>query len=144
MSSTQTTGKRVYIASKVNKMEKEVNSLKEKLLEMGHSIIYDWTQYPVEKPFADNVPTATVAADNMAKAVMNCDVLIVLCAEGGIGYHIETGGAMVASIILSYVTGKPQKEIYVVGEGNDRSVFYFHESVKRVDSVDELLKELSR
>lgn len=136
-------GKRIYIASKLGEMEEKVRKLKVELESCGHEIIYDWMEYPVAKPFAENISQATVAADNMAKAVMRCDVLVVLTTPaGGVGYHIETGGALVASIVLSYITGQRQKEIYVVGEGNDRSVFYFHDSVVRLSDVSALLETL--
>lgn len=130
---------RVYIASKFGMMEAVVQELKEQLEERGYQIIYDWTVQPVPKPFQDHKEEVSRASRDMTEAVMKCDVLIVLCAPNGIGLHVETGGAMVASIILSLITGQKRKKIYVVGEGNDRSVFYFDESVTRVNSVDELL-----
>ncbi len=133
---------RVYIASKVGPMESSVRELKLKLEQMGFVVIYDWTEHPIEKPFEQHIQEATVAANEMAKAVMKCDILIVLYAEGGIGFHIETGGALVSSIILSFITGQKKKHIYIVGEGNDRSVFYFHESVRRVPDTESLLEEL--
>lgn len=135
--------KRVYIASKLGSMEPAVRILKETLERIGFQIIYDWTERPVVKPFEKNLAEAAEAAQQMTQAVMQCDILIVLCAEGGIGYHIETGGALVASVILSMVTGQPHKQIYVVGEGNDRSIFYFHPLVKRLPDVIGLLGELA-
>ncbi len=135
-------GKRIYIASKVGPMEEEVKRLKNTLESRDYNILYDWTENPVSKPFQDHPEQSARAAHDMAQAVMNCDILIVLFAEGGIGFHIETGGALVSSIILSMITGQSKKEIYVVGNGNDRSVFYFHDSVKRLDTVEELLEEL--
>ena len=107
-------------------------------------MIYDWTEHPVAKPFEEHIEEATAAADAMAHAVMECDILIVLYAEGGVGFHIETGGALVSSIILSFITGQKKKHIYIVGEGNDKSVFYFHKSIKRLSNVDMLKQELSK
>lgn len=134
---------RVYIASKVGPMEEEVKELKITLEYMGFQIVYDWTRMPVAKPFEDHLEESTQAAEAMAKAVMECDILIVLFAQAGIGFHIETGGALVASIIQSFIGGKQkQKKIYVVGEGNDRSIFYFHKSVQRIPDVSTLLEEL--
>ena len=136
-------GKRIYIASKVGPMEQEVKELKNTLEERGYSFLYDWTEKPISKPFQDHAEQSAQAAHEMAQAVMNCDILVVLFAEGGIGFHIETGGALVSSIILSMITGQPKKQIYVVGTGNDRSVFYFHPSVQRLDTVEELLTKLT-
>lgn len=140
-----TTAKSVYIASKAGEMEDIVSGLKTSLEEMGYEINYDWTQYPVLKPYEKNIDQANQAADNMAHAVMRCDILIVLTTtEGGVGYHIEMGGALVTSIILSFITGQKQKDIYIVGGGNKRSVFYFHKSVKRVPDIPTLLKMLDK
>lgn len=133
---------RVYIASKIGPMNKKVQALRKILEQHGYVINYDWTEKVVPKPFEEHLSEATDAAEAMAKAVMQCDILIVLCAPGGVGYHIETGGALVASIILSFITGQKKKQLYVVGEGNDKSVFYFHQSVIRVHTVLSLLPYL--
>jgi hypothetical protein len=130
----------VYIASKLGPMEHEVRALKKILEYRGYTIGYDWTEHPVAKPFADHPKEAHAAASAMAEAVRRCDILIVLCAPNGLGMHIETGGALVSSIILSYITNQVHKQIYIVGEDNDRSVFYFHESVTRVPNIQVLLE----
>jgi hypothetical protein len=136
---------RVYIASKVGPMEQEVRELKEKLVKLGFQIIYDWTELPVMKPFEEHIEEATLAAENMARAVMECDILVVLFAKGGIGFHIETGGALVASIIQSFIGGEQKKKkIYIVGDGNDKSIFYFHKSVRRLPDTGALLEELTK
>src|SRR3989344_1379489 len=132
-------GNRVYIASKVNLKESEVRTLRSKLEGLGYAIIYDWTKTVVPKPFTAYSLEAHKAAEKMAKAVMRCDILIVLLAPNGLGMHIETGGALVASIILQFVAGQRRKRIFIVGEGNDRSVFYFHDSVERVPNIDAVL-----
>lgn len=137
------TNNRVYIASKLGTMEPVVTALKSSLEEQGYVINYDWTEHPVAKPFAEHARHAHEAAENMARAVMECDVLVVLCAPNGVGYHIETGGALVTGIILQFIQGQGAKRIYVVGEGNDRSVFYYHASVTRLPDIESLLRELS-
>ena len=126
---------RVYVASKVSRMEGVVQELISWLEERGYSVPYDWTQYPVLKPYELHAIEAAQAAEKMARAVMECDILIVLCAKNGVGYHIETGGALVASIVLGFITGQQQKKIYVVGEGNKRSIFYYHPTVERVATI---------
>ena len=133
---------RVYIASKLGPMEEQVRTLRDELTRRGYVIIYDWTEHPVQKPFAEHVEEAHAAAEAMAEAVRCCDILIVLCAPNGLGMHIETGGALVTSIILSFITKQEQKQIYVIGDGNERSVFYFHRSVTRLPSEAALLELL--
>ncbi len=137
--------KRFYIASKVGLMDEAVNALRDELVRRGYVEIYDWRQNVIEKPFEDHSDQVEKAAEAMAYAVMHCDILIVMTALGGIGYHIETGGAFIASIILHFITGqKPQvqKRIFVVGEYNNRSVFYFHPLVTRLPDVPALLEHL--
>lgn len=136
---------RVYIASKVGLMDEAVRQLRRELERRGYVIIYDWTEVIVEKPFADHPEQVREASMAMAKAVMNCDIMIVLTAPGGIGYHIETGGALVASMILHFITGQePQveKRLFVVGADNERSVFYFDPLVTRLPDILALLRHL--
>jgi hypothetical protein len=134
---------RFYIATKIGKMEPQVEALKLRLEALGYEMIYDWTKHPVAKPYRDNQADADRAADNMARAVMECDILIVLWSEGGVGFHMETGGGLVAGIVLGFITGQRRKRIFVVGtEGHERSVFYWHHSVTRVADADELLQSL--
>ena len=133
---------RIYIASKLNLMEREVNSLKTVLEERGYEFIYDWTANPVPKPFEQHQKQAHAAAEAMAEAVRCCDILILLCAPNGLGMYIEAGGAMVTGIILKFILKQDHKRIFVVGEENDRSVFYYHDSVTRLPSVPALLNHL--
>lgn len=135
-------GKRVYIASKFNRSEPQVQALRVQLEARGYDIVYDWTETPVPKPFSVYPQEAHMAAEEMAKAVMHCDIIIVLLAPDGLGMHIETGGALVAGIILQFIAGQKRKRILVVGEGNERSVFYFHKSVERVSDVESVLERL--
>src|SRR5690606_34817157 len=97
----------------------------------------------VPKPFEQHCREASIAARAMALAVMQCDIFIVLCAPDGVGYHIETGVGLAVSIIMSHLVGQPQKRIFVIGAGNDRSIFYFDEAVERLDNIDELLAILT-
>jgi hypothetical protein len=134
--------KKVYIASKLNSMEETVQRLKAELELRGYEIPYDWTLHPISKPYSSHANEAHTAADNMIRAIMSCDILVVLCAPNGLGLHIETGGALVAGGIQAYISERQQKRIYVVGEHNDRSVFYFHTSVTRIPDIPALLTVL--
>lgn len=130
---------RFYIAGRLG-MEDEVRRLKKTVEELGHTIIYDWTETYVPKPFEENIEKATQAAEAMAQAVMACDIFVLLCAKGGLGMHIETGGALIASIITTFIMGGQPKKIYIVGDRNIRSsIFYFHKAVTRVPDVDTLV-----
>lgn len=56
--------------------------------------------------------------------------------QKGAGMHVELG----AAIATAMKTGKPK--IYVVGETNDRSIFYFHPNVKRASCIEDVFKEI--
>lgn len=133
---------RIYIAGKVGGGEATVQALKSELERRGYVVPYDWTQKPVTKPFEHN-PLAEVAADNMLKTAVECDIIIVLCTtEGGAGYFVETGAALVAALVLGFITGQTRKRVIAVGKGNDRSIFFFHKQVERVPSIEVLLERI--
>jgi hypothetical protein len=135
--------KRVYIASKVGTMEGPVRELKQTLESLGFSITYDWTAHPIRKPFEECVREAAAAAEAMRDAVFKADIVIVLLADNGLGLHIETGIAIASAVMMAGATkGKQQNRIYVVGEDNNRSIFYFLDSVTRLPNVPSLIEEL--
>jgi hypothetical protein len=135
---------RIYIASKFGQMEGEVARLKAELEQRGFVVIYDWTENPVPKPFSLHLEQAQKAAEAMALAVMQCDIIIVLWAEGGKGFYVEMGGALVTSLVLTYMTGQKHKKIFLVGEdGYEQSIFFFHPQVTRVPTWQALLDQLS-
>lgn len=123
-------------------MKIAVKELQRKVEKIGYTIIYDWTENPAQKPYEEHIEEAAMAAEKMTQAVIDCDILIVLWAEGGVGFHIETGGGLIASIISSQIPNQKKKHIFVVGDGKGSSVFYFHKLVKRLASIPELLEEL--
>lgn len=128
----------VYIAGKVGN-EREVRCLIAKLEKKGYSVPFDWTAISLEKPFA-NDPSSPVAAERMIRGAKEAGTVIVLCQKkDGVGYHIETGAAIVSSLMPPFDRAGHTKRIYAVGEGNDRSVFYFHHAVTRIDTVESLL-----
>ena len=73
---------------------------------------------------------------------MNADVVVVLGEQSGLGLHIETGGALVASIILQFIAGQRRKRILIIGDQRERSIFYFHDSVERFATIDDALETL--
>ncbi len=127
---------KVYVAAKLENKE-NVKSLHNKLAEKGHEITHDWTAHKEIRPYDKNRELALEYSTHEIKAVKDSDVFILLSEEdGGTGLHIEFGMAL----ILNKLFGKPK--IYVVGEANSRSTFYFQNCVKRVDTLEDVLKEL--
>lgn len=134
---------RVYIASKADSMEEKVRELADELERRGYVVVYDWTRAMIPKPYTAYPRESNKAAKDMLMSVMHCDIVIVLCTEkGGVGYHIETGAALIAGIAVELISGALSKRIYAVGQGNDRSLFHVNEYVTRLPDIQSLLAEL--
>lgn len=133
-----TRGETFYIAAKVPDAIDDVVDIRDTLTARGFTCIYDWTQVTVPKPYKDHPDAAARAAEDMARAVHQCDNLIVITHARGKGLHIETGGALVASIILHYIHGRQAKRLFVVGDDCDGSQFYFHPHVTRCPTIADL------
>lgn len=136
-------GNRIYIASKADSMEEKVRELTEELEQRGYVVVYDWTSVEVPKPYVDYPKESDRVGNDMLLAVLHSDIVIVLCTEvGGVGYHIETGAALIAGIVASFVIGLNRKRIFAVGPGNDRSLFHMNNRVTRLPDIESLLAEL--
>lgn len=126
---------KIYVAGKFEKKE-EILRIYELLKKKGHSIAYDWTTHKPIKPYTVNKETASQYSENEMRGIIDSDVFIFLSDEKGTTLNMEFG----ASIILKKLKGKPL--VYVVGEFNDKSPWFFNKDVIRKDNIDEVLKEL--
>jgi len=124
-----------YIASRFG-LKEEVRVLYKTLEDKGHEIIADWTQHKTVKPYAENKELSRDYAIEDIKGTMNCDVFILISDEAGTGIYTELGAAIANNIKF----GAPK--IYVVGEHIDRSIFYYHPSVKQMSTTEEVFKDL--
>lgn len=120
-----------YVSSRFNK-KKEVKALHEQIIAKGHEITRDWTSIALLKPYDADPVTSKVHAQQAIEAVQNSDVHILLSDEQATGMYTELGAALVSNI----KTGKPK--IFIIGEHNARSIFYFHPSVERVKTIEEV------
>jgi hypothetical protein len=105
----------------------------------GFELSADWTQHKAIGHYGGNPELSADYAREDIEGVRQADAFVLLTSlpPGGTGVHTELGVA----IQCHETTGKPL--VYVVGEGNDRSVMYFHPSVRRRDSLQSVLDELS-
>lgn len=126
---------KIYIASRFDKRD-EVKKLQKILIEKGHEIVGDWTDHEPIKPYDKNQDAAKEYAADDINGVKNSDIFIILSDKAGTGMYVELGAAIASKILI----GKP--EIYVVGDHNSRSMFYFHHAVKRTANIDDLLNIL--
>jgi len=106
------------------------------LQEKGHEIIADWTEHKPIKPYGENPDLARSYSMEDVNAASNCDVFILMSSDAGTGMYVELGAAIANNI----KGGKPK--IYVIGDNIDRAMFYFHPSVIRKTTFEEVLKDL--
>ena len=124
-----------YIASRFG-LKEEVRVLYKTLEDKGHEIIADWTQHKTVKPYSENKELSREYAIEDINGAMNCDVFILISNEAGTGMYTELGAAIANNIKF----GTPKT--YVVGEHIDRSIFYYHPSVKQMSTTEEVFKDL--
>jgi len=128
---------RIYVAAKFE-LKEEVREFYKKLQEKGHEITADWTLHKLISPYSKNQELAKEYAIEDVKGAKNCDVFILRSAATGTGTYIELGAAIASHL----EKGKPH--IYVMGKLNERCMFYFHPSVKRLATFEEVLQEIEK
>lgn len=126
---------KVYVAAKFEK-KASVQYIYKKILERGHVIAYDWTTHKPIKPYERNEDTARIYSNNELNGIRDCDIFIYLAEDFGTTLPMEFG----AALAYAKTTGKPK--IYVVGEFNNKSPWFFNELVLRRDTIREVLSEL--
>lgn len=129
---------KIYVASRTEN-RKKVSEIHEKLKKKGCKITTDWTKHKNIKPYKKNPEKSKEYSEEDINGVRDADVLILLTTkESSKGMYIELG----AAIILKLLTGKP--EIFIVGDYNTESIFYFHPVVNRVNSIEDVIKKLEK
>jgi hypothetical protein len=105
----------------------------------GHEITVDWTKgrvTSIRNRDQDPKRIREIAVRDM-NGVRNCDVFIILSSPvDGRAKYVELGAA-----ISSFLEkGKPR--VFVLGAITNQSVFYFHPAVKRVRTMEEIIREI--
>ncbi len=136
----------VYIASKFGHSDITAFKSKESLVNKGYTIGSDWVSISISKAH-QNKGNINDLVSCIIQAVREAGIIIVIPFPGGIGLHIETGMAIAISAVLTLLSGQSpdgikDKKIFILGEENDRSPFYFHTLVTRVPDIEALLKLL--
>lgn len=125
-----------YIASRFG-LKEQVGGIYDKLREKGHEVTTDWTRHAPIKPYADNQDASKRnSMEDIDEGVLESDVFVLISNEAGTGMYVELGAAIAEHIR----NGRPK--IYVIGEHTGRSMFYFHPSVIRKGSFEEVLEDL--
>lgn len=127
----------IYIAGKGKKAEDRVKTLSKRLTDLGHKITFDWTRITVDLPYKDYPEDWSISAGQMISAILRSDIVVVLLDDNGLGMHVETGVAL-----GSFMTWGRVRRVYIVGEKNDQSSFYFLPVVRRMFHEDAVVEDI--
>ncbi|MBN1312648.1 MAG: hypothetical protein JXB30_14625 [Anaerolineae bacterium] len=99
----------------------------------------DWTAFPgvpsSERNARPDEVTAIAVRD--LNGIVEAEVFILLAdVPEGRAKYAELGAAIMSAV----QTGKPR--VYVLGDEPTHSVFFFHPTVKRVTSLDDVLNDI--
>jgi len=125
-----------YVAARFD-LREEVKRIHKLLKEHGHEITYDWTNEEKIKPYDKNQELASRYSIKSVRGVRDSDVFILISDAAGTDMY----GEIVAAIISNSIDKKPQ--IYVIGNYLDKSKFFFHPSVNRRRTIEEVLDEVN-
>lgn len=128
---------KIYVAGKFKKKDIVLDIYK-KVESLGHQVSYNWTTHKPIKPYSKNSQIASQYSENELEGIFNCDVFIYLTDEKGTTLPMEFG----AALMLAKTKSKPR--IYAVGEFNDKSPWFFNLLIERKNSINEVIKELSK
>jgi len=127
-----------YVAAYIRE-KKRVREIIRQIQKQGHKITVDWTSgrvTSIPNRDKDQKRIREIAVRDM-KGVLNCDVFIILSTPvDGRAKYVELGAA------ISSFLEKGRPRIYVLGEKTDQSVFYYHPAVKRVRSLEDIIKDI--
>lgn len=126
-----------YISAKWQLLD-QVKAIYQKLNERGHEITEDWTSHDCVKPYDEDITVSSHFAGKDLWGVLDSDVFVHLSDVKGVGMYVELGAALASNA----QRGLPL--IYVVGENNNQSQFYFHPAVNRKKTIDEVLEEVEK
>jgi len=125
-----------YIAARFE-LKNEVREIFKEIQNKGHEITLDWTTHQYITPYDQNQEISRGYSDKDIDGVKNSDVFILLVDEKTrTGVYVELGAAI--SSFLEH--GKPQ--VFIVGDSFAKSMFYFHSSINRRNSIKEVLDEV--
>lgn len=120
-----------FVSGKVG-VENNAKSAMKTLQDAGHQITFDWTTIEHLKPYDKNASASREAAVQESQGIKNADVLILITHNKGIGMYIELGIAIGIGIPIRIITNV-----------ESRSMFFHHPLIKKVNNIDEVIKEFS-
>ncbi|MBL8158867.1 hypothetical protein JNJ66_00205 [Candidatus Saccharibacteria bacterium] len=136
---------KVFVSGQITDIS-SVRAVQQALVDAGHTITHDWTRNEtgdrmlgsVEDKLRDTEETGRRAQLDI-QGVVECDAYVICTdnASSGKGMYVELG----AALALNVTHGTPL--IFLIGQMNHMSVFYFHPAVMRMKTVDEVIRYLN-
>ena len=135
---------KIFVSGQITDLD-NVRTVQQRLIEAGHVITHDWTRNETgDKMLAGNeaklanIHETGRRAELDIQGVVDCDVYVVCTdnTKAGKGMYAELGAALALNVT------RQSPKILMLGSRNHMSVFYFHPSVVRLDSIDELIEAL--
>lgn len=111
----------------------------------GHEITHDWTKTDTfmgdESTKLANLKESEQRAFKDIKGVIDADVYILSSDNENVGkgMYVELG----AALALRQAGVKDAPDVYIIGSLNHMSIFYLHPLVKRRESIEDVLDEIS-
>lgn len=103
----------------------------------GHEVVFEWTDLPMIKPYAENQTRAADYSEQGIQGVVDADVYILFADREGNGVFTELGAALASHTIK----GSPR--IFAINEANqDGCMFHYHPAISWKKSLEELFAEI--
>lgn len=135
----------VFVSGQIGDIE-YVRGVQDAFIEAGHHITHDWTRNETgDKMLAgqqakfDSPEESARRANADMQGVVDSEVYVI-CTDNeksGKGMYVELGGALA----LNMTTGTPR--IYLLGNKEHASIFYFHPSIILKNRVEEILSDMN-
>ena len=126
---------KVYVAGKFEKKEL-VRAIYKRFQDLGHELSYDWTLHKPIKPYIENPDMAKIYSERELDGILGCDIFVYLSDDAGTTLNMEFGAA------LAFLKNNGRPKIFVVGEFNDKSPWFFNDLVVRVSTVEDMFLEV--
>ncbi len=113
-------------------VENDARAAMKSLRDAGHEITFDWTTIKHLKPYDMNATASQEAAIKESSGVKEADILVMITHSNGVGMYVEFGIALGVGIPVRIVTNEKSS-----------SIFFHHPLVRKVSSIEEVIKEFS-
>ena len=127
--------KTAYVASRFA-CKKTVKRIYSKLEKLGYFPSVDWTKHESTKPYSDNPGITMDYTSADIAGARKSDLFILISDRAGTGMHTELGAAIGHHIQFK------NPLIYVIGKYVNSNPFFFHPSVRRRATIEDVIAEL--